>query len=1700
MAVGRISGPLLKSNLVRNGIDLAFETDLLYLDVNNGRIGINTASPQYDLDVNGTIRASNILATTTTVGNLKFAGNSITSTTGTIDLGTADSVVYQNKLTVDGLEINDNTIRTIESNANIELDANGTGTIELLTDTNINGDLYVSGNIRTDGNITIGDSNTDNITINAEIASDIIPDADDTYTLGSTSKRWNNVWVNRINAGRINTDELEVDGIDLSLTTPNVYYVAENGSDGNIGNHRQAPFLTIEYALTQVTAGDTIHVMPGVYQEVFPLVIPAGVTLRGHSMRSTIIQPNSLNYQDAIHLNGEVTVEDLTIRDFYYDSGNDVGYAFRFAPNFEVTTRSPYIRNVSVITKGSVTSASDPRGFDEGDAGKGAYLDGSVATADSKEAACLFHAATFITPGVDAIVMTNGVRVEWLNSFTYYANRGLYGLNGSTGLKGAGQTAIRVDDVTGSFSAGETFSLKSVDGSTTLGSGTIASKDSDGKFYINGLAAGIEEATTRTKKTLGFKGGAELDTGNKKFGASSLLLDGVDSYLQLSANDDFGFEQNDFTIEFWVYPAGNIATQTLVDMRAGIATDNPPHIFLDGTTVKYAVGGTTRISGGTISVNTWHHIAVSRFNGWTRLYLDGTQIGTTYRDLNDYGETKPMKFGADYAIDNFLTGAFDDIHVATFARYQTGSYTVPTSQVVPETGTVFLTHLDGADGATELTEDVRIAQTIEFSGGATANFIDLVDRTDFGAEIRTIGSANVYGNYGAYGDGNGVLMYLVGHNFAYIGNGKADDNDETTVVQTQEVTELNSARIRYTSVDQGGDFRVGDKFFVDQETGQVVFNASALDIVTPNGITFESGDNTTFIDGTKIETGNFRISGNTIETISGDFNVESATGEVNIQDNTYITGDLDVTGDVTIGGNITIGDEDTDSIEFGAEIDSNLVPNYDATYDLGTTTKTWRTVYSQNWTNGDIDIQGNTIRTTQTNSDLELQAAGTGSISVPASDVTISDALTVEGQTTLEDSVTINAPLTVNSTLTQTSGTFTLQSSLTVSDALTVEGAAQFENIQIAGNAIRTTETNSDLELDSAGTGKVIVPDADLEVGGDITVLGTAQYANVSASGTITTGTMETDTATINGQAQFENILINDNFITTTQSNSDLELRASGTGRIYIPDNDVTLSNDFTVSGSTTLNTATANSITTTSLDVDYITINGTATFDDIEIAGNVIQTTLSNSDLELRASGTGDVIVPENNVVIENDLTVEGDTSLQNVTATDVTVDDLVINENVTVNGQINLEDIEINDNIITTTQSNSDLELRANGTGEVIIPDNNVVVENDLTVNGNLNLATSNADTLTSDTVDVAETLTVTGTAQFEDVAISGNRVFTTLTNSNLELGASGTGVIDIPNNDVVVEQNVTIEGDLVVNTLDTTGKITANSFSTGDILIDDNFITTTQSNSNLELRANGTGGIVIDDLTFANSTITSTGDFTIEASKIVLSGNDSLTLPSGTTGERNGTPVQGMIRYNTTTGHFEGYNGAWITLTDGLRDDDGDTYITAELTQGADDDVIRFYNAGALTADLTSDRLSVEKLIVDDIEFNDNTIRTVTTNSDLILQSNGTGGVLLDEIKFTGSTITSTTTDQVFTFDSTGTGYWKFAGTRGVVLPVGDNGNRPNTVDSEAGMIRYNTEDERTEIFDGTNWTSVAGSSSGISRNDAEAIALEFVLILG
>ena len=224
MAVGRISGPLLKSNLIRNGVDLAFETDLLYLDVNNQRIGVRTASPTHDLTVNGTTRTTNLIVDTlATIGNVSISGQTI-ETDGDLNLVTVgtDSVVYQTRLEVNGVGIDNNTISTLNSNANLELRPNGSGTVEIFADTNVTGNIHATGNISADGDIVLGNADTDSINFNADVNSNIIPDQTDFYDLGSDTKRWNDVKVKNIVADTVDTGDLIINGVNVEVKTRSV--------------------------------------------------------------------------------------------------------------------------------------------------------------------------------------------------------------------------------------------------------------------------------------------------------------------------------------------------------------------------------------------------------------------------------------------------------------------------------------------------------------------------------------------------------------------------------------------------------------------------------------------------------------------------------------------------------------------------------------------------------------------------------------------------------------------------------------------------------------------------------------------------------------------------------------------------------------------------------------------------------------------------------------------------------------------------------------------------------------------------------------------------------------------------------------------------------------------------------------------------------------------------------------------------------------------------------------------------------------------------------------------------------------------------------------------------------------------------------------------------------------------------------------
>lgn len=296
--LGRISGKLLRENLLRNGTPLTFrngptDPDLLYLDVNNMRIGINTDSPDFDLDINADVLTVNADATyQAKIDNVVInATGSFSTLVGPLNITPTgvNPTISHGRMTTSGLEFNDNFVSTF-NNGNIVFDPNAAGTVEFVGNTAITGDVAVSGNITIPGNlssastITVGNNPLDVVVLSPDFTQSIIPGLDNNYDLGaddndSSARRWSelhtpdltNIGTVRPNAAIV-SGELRANGLATTifatqsnsdiLINPDtgVSYIGQlqiNGNDiSNLLGTRGLNPSAIALGINQAVAGD----------------------------------------------------------------------------------------------------------------------------------------------------------------------------------------------------------------------------------------------------------------------------------------------------------------------------------------------------------------------------------------------------------------------------------------------------------------------------------------------------------------------------------------------------------------------------------------------------------------------------------------------------------------------------------------------------------------------------------------------------------------------------------------------------------------------------------------------------------------------------------------------------------------------------------------------------------------------------------------------------------------------------------------------------------------------------------------------------------------------------------------------------------------------------------------------------------------------------------------------------------------------------------------------------------------------------------------------------------------------------------------------------------------------------------------------------------------------------------------------------
>jgi hypothetical protein len=135
-------------------------------------------------------------------------------------------------------------------------------------------------------------------------------------------------------------------------------------------------------------------------------------------------------------------------------------------------------------------------------------------------------------------------------------------------------------------------------------------------------------------------------------GSGSILFSVATQYLRYAGQTPFVFGTSDFTIECWVYATSFANYPVLYDSRYSDGTGNGPVVvFNTGGALLLETSGTGRISSSACSTNQWYHVAVCRISGSTKMYINGSQSGSTYSDSTNYtcGSTAPT-IGNNYGL------------------------------------------------------------------------------------------------------------------------------------------------------------------------------------------------------------------------------------------------------------------------------------------------------------------------------------------------------------------------------------------------------------------------------------------------------------------------------------------------------------------------------------------------------------------------------------------------------------------------------------------------------------------------------------------------------------------------------------------------------------------------------------------------------------------------------------------------------------------------------------------------------------------------------------------------------------------------------------------------------------------------------------------------------------------------------------------
>ena len=296
--------------------------------------------------------------------------------------------------------------------------------------------------------------------------------------------------------------------------------------------------------------------------------------------------------------------------------------------------------------------------------------------------------------------------------------------------------------------------LKPADGATTVGDVHFPNVKLLLPFDGSNGATSTSDSSN-SNQSVTFSNSAEISTAQSKFGGSSLSCpDGLTSDVSTSWNAmPTGTE--DFTIETWVYlldRTGGGRSETSFGIWGNRNTSGSDNIQLyvgypDANMLAFLINDTdmqvTTTWNYTTKLNAWYHIALTRESNTFRLFVDGTQVGTTTSTTSmtkSYSDLFIGSSGHTWSTIRCLRGYIEDFRITRGTARYTSAFTAPSSAHLTSAGDVnkhiiVNSDADGVAIGTGGINQARIAKAwVNFNGTSTVairesyNISSLADR------------------------------------------------------------------------------------------------------------------------------------------------------------------------------------------------------------------------------------------------------------------------------------------------------------------------------------------------------------------------------------------------------------------------------------------------------------------------------------------------------------------------------------------------------------------------------------------------------------------------------------------------------------------------------------------------------------------------------------------------------------------------------------------------------------------------------------------------------------------------------------------------------------------------------------------------------------------------------------------------------------